>query len=50
MMTPEQQARRNIDKMLEAAGWHVQNHAGHNTAAALAHLPPFFLLYSKVGI
>lgn len=35
MMTPEQQARRNIDKMLEAAGWHVQNHAGHNTAAAL---------------
>ncbi|MYC75282.1 DEAD/DEAH box helicase [Candidatus Poribacteria bacterium] len=34
-MTPEQQARRNIDKMLEAAGWHVQNHAGHNTAAAL---------------
>ena len=21
--------------MLEAAGWHVQNHAGHNTAAAL---------------
>ena len=34
-MTPEQQARRNIDSMLEAAGWHVQNHAGHNTAAAL---------------
>ena len=33
-MTPEQQARRNIDKMLEAAGWHVQNHAGHNTTAA----------------
>jgi len=35
MMTPEQQARRNIDKMLEAAGWHVQNHSGHNTTAAL---------------
>jgi type I restriction enzyme R subunit len=34
-MTPEQRARRNIDSMLEAAGWHVQNHAGHNTAAAL---------------
>ena len=34
-MTPEQQARRNIDSMLEAAGWHVQNHAGHNTTAAL---------------
>ena len=33
-MTPEQQARRNIDKMLETAGWCVQNHAGHNTAAA----------------
>ena len=34
-MTPEQRARRNIDSMLEAADWHVQNHAGHNTAAAL---------------
>ena len=34
-MTPEQRARRNIDNMLEAAGWRVQNHAGHNTAAAL---------------
>ena len=33
-MTPEQQARRNIDSMLEAAGWHVQNHAGHNTDTA----------------
>ena len=34
-MTPEQQSRRNIDKMLEAAGWHIQNHAGHNTSTAL---------------
>lgn len=34
-MTPEQRSRRNIDNMLEAAGWRVQNHAGHNTAAAL---------------
>ena len=34
-MTPEQRARRNIDSMLEAAGWHVQNYAGHNTTAAL---------------
>ena len=34
-MTPEQRARRNIDSLLEAAGWHVQNHAGHNTIAAL---------------
>ena len=33
-MTAEQQARRNIDKMLEAAGWHVQNHAEHDTGAA----------------
>ena len=33
-MTPEQQARRNIDSMLEAAGWHIQNYAGHNTTAA----------------
>ena len=34
-MTPERRARQTIDSMLEAAGWHVQNHAGHNTAAAL---------------
>ena len=34
-MTPERRARQTIDGMLEAAGWHVQNHAGHNTAAAL---------------
>ena len=34
-MTPEQRARRNIDNMLEAAGWCIQNHAGHDTAAAL---------------
>ena len=34
-MTPEQQARCNIDSMLEAAGWHVQNYAGHNTTASL---------------
>jgi type I site-specific restriction endonuclease len=33
-MTAEQQARRNIDQMLEAAGWHVQNHAEHDTGAA----------------
>ena len=33
-MTPENRARRNIDKMLEAAGWQIQNHAGHDTAAA----------------
>ena len=34
-MTPEQSARRNIDKMLEAAGWHIQNYAERDTAAAL---------------
>ncbi|MXV83529.1 DEAD/DEAH box helicase [Candidatus Poribacteria bacterium] len=33
-MIPEQRARRNIDNMLEAAGWHVQNHAEHDTGAA----------------
>ena len=33
-MTPEQQARRTIDNMLETAGWHVQNHAEHDTGAA----------------
>ena len=34
-MTPEQRARRNIDNMLEAAGWRVQNYAERDTAAAL---------------
>ena len=34
-MTPEQRARRNIDNMLEATGWRVQNYAGHDTGAAL---------------
>ena len=33
-MTPEQSARRNIDNMLEASGWQIQNHVGHNTDAA----------------
>ena len=34
-MTPERRARQTIDSMLEAAGWHVQSHAGHNTTASL---------------
>ena len=34
-MPPEQSARRNIDKMLEAAGWHIQNYAERDTDAAL---------------
>lgn len=34
-MKPEQKARRAIDLMLEAAGWCIQNHAGHDTCAAL---------------
>ncbi len=34
-MTPEQNARRHIDRMLEAAGWHIQNYAERDTAAAL---------------
>jgi len=34
-MTPENIARRNIDKMLEASGWHIQNYAERDTAAAL---------------
>ena len=34
-MTPENRARRNIDKMLEAAGWHIQNYAERDTDAAL---------------
>ena len=34
-MNPEARARQNIDKMLEAAGWHIQNYAERDTAAAL---------------
>ena len=34
-MNPEKKARRNIDDMLEASGWRVQNYAGHDTSAAL---------------
>ena len=34
-MTPENRARRNIDSMLEAAGWHIQNYAERDTGAAL---------------
>ena len=34
-MNPEQRSRRNIDNMLEASGWRVQNYAGHDTGAAL---------------
>ena len=34
-MTPEKKARRNIDKMLEAAGWQIQDYAKRDTGAAL---------------
>ena len=34
-MTPEKRARRNIDKMLEASGWQVQDYAERDTDAAL---------------
>ena len=34
-MALECEARQTIDKMLEATGWHVQNHAGHDTSVAL---------------
>ena len=34
-VTPEQKARRNIDNMLKASGWHIQNYAERNTDAAL---------------
>ena len=34
-MTPENRARRNIDNMLEAAGWQIQNYAERDTDAAL---------------
>ena len=34
MTSPEQRARTKIDERLEAAGWHIQDHAGLNLAAA----------------
>ena len=34
-MNPEARARQNIDRMLEAAGWHIQNYAERDAAAAL---------------
>ena len=34
-MTPENRARRNIDNMLETAGWHIQNYAECYPDAAL---------------
>jgi hypothetical protein len=39
---PEQQARSNIDRLLEAAGWHVCDASAANIHAALTlvvHLP-----------
>ena len=33
MLTPEQIARQQIDKQLEAAGWQVQNYAAMNLYA-----------------
>lgn len=35
-MTPEQQARVNIDALLQQAGWHVCNVANANIHAAVA--------------
>lgn len=34
-MTPENIAKRNINKTLEASGWHIQNYAERDTDAAL---------------
>jgi type I restriction enzyme R subunit len=34
-MKPEERARQNIDKLLEAAGWTVQPYAGFNLGASL---------------
>ena len=34
-MTPEQQARQNIDRLLEASGWIVQDHREMNISAGL---------------
>ena len=31
--TPEQQARQKIDRLLEASGWKVQDHAAMNITA-----------------
>lgn len=35
MLTPEQIARQQIDKLLEAAGWTIQNPDEFNRNAAL---------------
>ena len=34
LLTPEQQARTNIDRLLEQAGWEVQNLSSLNVHAA----------------
>ena len=34
-MNPEEKARRNIDSMLKAAGWHIHNYAECDIGAAL---------------
>ncbi len=33
-MKPEEKARQNIDSMLEASGWQIQNYKERNTDAA----------------
>ena len=33
--TPKEQARENIDRQLEAAGWHVQDRVGMNLGAGV---------------
>lgn len=35
MLTPEQTSRQKIDRLLSAAGWHVQNPDQFNRKAAL---------------
>lgn len=35
MTTPEAEARKNIDRQLDAAGWVVQHHQRMNLAAKL---------------
>lgn len=37
-MEPEEQARENIDEMLEAAGWVVQDYGSHNLGANGGHV------------
>lgn len=39
-MTPEQQSRQHIDRLLEASGWSVQDYRQMNISSALGVAVP----------